>query len=283
MKIAVLGCDGSHSIEYARRLIKHQSVNKIVFWDQDPRHAHDKKLQLPSSSTTDSLQDAIDGAAICLVTGRYASSHDLPAEAALSAPVFTYVDKPGFSTPEVAERLFALSKSNDVMLTGFSPFVCSKDFQKFKLTYQNADHFTVACPAFCYSINETGANDISFYASHACDLLCHLVDSQIVDARTTELRNGIAASVTFKTKQSATLYLPFVQEEFYHVTASSGAETSTLKIDPWGDSFDATTDYILGSVSSKLHNYSINYPATIESLRLVQIIKQQAGDNAWKK
>jgi hypothetical protein len=278
MKIAILGCDGSHAEAYALLLAPHV----VSFWDASSSHAKSKHALVPKAKAYEDLTAAVQECDLAMVVGRYADSHFSPASVALALGKRVYIDKPGLTSLAQARELSRMADEKKIALCGFSPFVLDSNFIRFQERWVRAQHFVVACPAFCLGITEPGANDLSFYASHATDLLCHLNSSQPTSARTHIDATGIWVDVTFQDGRHGALQLPFKAEEFYHVTAYQGAEVETIHLDPWGDMYENTARFVSANLAN-LEWAKGQFDRSLHGHWLMDEIKRLAGEHAWKK
>ena len=281
MKIAILGCDSSHAEEYTRVLLS-RGVSVSVFWDPDPQVALNKHKIYGVGEVFVELEDAISNADLIMVEGRYGDSHFYPARAALLKGKRVYIDKPATMNAAEARQLAEIADERRAVLRSFSPFLLDSSYYKFCQMNNDNSAFLVSCPAFCWAINDEKTKDISFYASHGTDLLSRLISEMPNEVKVTPNEKGLWVDVFYHSGKRGVLNLVDRTEEFYRVISLCGNKLDSIDINPFGDMYERTADYILDELTNDEWFHG-QFDQTVVSMHLIDEIKLHAGARAWRK
>jgi len=281
MRIGILGCDSSHTEEYTR-IFSSRGVAVNVYWDPDPEVARDKQKIFGVGEVVTDLKDAISNVDLIMVEGRYGDSHFSPAKEALLEGKRVYIDKPATINATEAQELAKLADERRTVLSSFSPFVLDSSYQDFFRAHHGSSTFVISSPAFCRTIYHEKARDISFYSSHATDLLAHLIRGFPAEVKVTPNEEGLWVDVFYESGRRGVINLIDDADEFYRVVSLSGTNLNLLDINPFGDMYERTADYILETFS-KQEWHPGQFDQALASMHLIDEIRIKAGTRAWKK
>ncbi len=281
MKIAILGCDSSHTEEYTRVFMA-RGLSVSFFWDPDPQVAREKHNIYGVGEVVIQLEDAISKADLVMVEGRYGDSHFHPAKEALLMGKKVYIDKPATLNASEARRLAKVANEQRAVLRSFSPLLLDSKYQEFCQLNKESSVFLVSSPAFCWVIDHEKTKDLSFYASHGTDLLSRLIPEMPKEVKVTPNEKGLWVDVFYYSGVRGVLNLVDKAEEFYRVLALSGHKQESIDINPFGDMYERTADYILNEFSKEEWRHD-QFDQALVSMYLIDQIKLLSGARAWKK
>ncbi len=240
MTINILGCDGSHGLEYAR--IYSGLGHDVLVWDAQTALAEHVVQHLTGCHL---LRDVsmMEGD-LSLVTGRYVTSHFLPAKYSLTRRIPTYIDKPGIEFSSDLEYLLSLAERDGIPLCGFSPLLKSSEYLELLAQHTNQVK-RVVTPAFCSGIDDERARCISFYGSHGVDLVTHDKSVPITRVSTSLASSCFTTTITFEDGDVRVLELLRDTEEIYILHFESNGYTQNTTIDPYGDFYMNTANYLI--------------------------------------
>ena len=277
----MLGCDSSHTEEYTRIFLS-RGVSVSAFWDPDLQVAKDKQKIYGVGEVVVDLKDAIANADIIMVEGRYGDSHFSPAKEALLRGKRVYIDKPATINEFEARELAGIANNHRTVLRSFSPYILDSSYKTFWESHDESLMFLVSCPAFCWTINHEKARDISFYSSHATDLLANLIREMPNKVEVTINDEGLWVDVFYNSGKRGVINIIDKADEFYRVISISGTKFDLLDINPFGDMYERTADYILETFSN-LEWSPGQFDQAVASMHLIDQIRLKAGSRAWKK
>ena len=117
IKIAMLGCDSSHTEAYSQLLHTQSSpfwgkakINWL--WGENHQQAQDKAKKNDIPYVCESVQQAVSEADLVLVSGRYGDSHIEPAKIAITKGKPTYIDKPLTNDYSQAKDIAKIAKES---------------------------------------------------------------------------------------------------------------------------------------------------------------------------
>lgn len=281
MKIAILGCDSTHTEEYTR-IFQSRGVLVNAFWDPDPQVARGKQSIFGIGEVVTKLEDAISKGDIILVEGRYGDSHFYPAREALMKGKRVYIDKPATLNSIEAQQLSKIADEHHAVLRSFSPILLDSSYREFCQLNSKSSAFLISSPTFCWTIDNEKAKDLSFYASHGTDLLSRLILEMPKQVKVTPYEKGLWVDVFYHSGLRGVLNLVDKAEEFYRVISISGERADLIDINPFGDMYERTADYILEELSNERW-YDGQFNEALASMHMIDEIKIQAGDRAWRK
>jgi len=274
MNIAILGCESSHAEEFSARIHGNKLGKVTHVWDENHSLAKQKQNQIGADYCFKEIDKSFDEVDMVLIEGRYADSHFLPAYEALSREIPVYIDKPATSSYIEAKRLSELANFKKVPLRSFTAMAMSSEFKKFTSETHGFNHFIVGCPALCNGIDDDKAKDLSFYASHATDLLTILVKTRPTNVMCKLVNEVIWVTVEFDGGYLGSLYLPLKSEEFYFVQAMKNERLVQANINPFGDMYDNIVEYICNTFPDEGWN-EFQFNNAINSMWIIDQIKKQ--------
>lgn len=281
MRIAILGCDSSHTEEYTRTFLS-RGVCVSIYWDPDPQVAKNKQQIYGVGKVIVDLEDAISNADLIMIEGRYGDSHFLPAREALLKGKRVYIDKPATINALEAKELARIADERRAVLRSFSPIISDSNYQEFRQAHEESSAFLISSPAFCWTIHHEKARDISFYSSHATDLLSNLIREVPVKVEVTTNDKGVWVDVFYASGRRGVINLVDDADEFYKVISISGINLELLEINPFGDMYERTADFILGTFSEQEWLLG-QFDQAVVSMHMIDEIRLKAGARAWKK
>ncbi len=253
-----------------------------VFWDPDPQVASEKHKIYGVGEVAIQLEDAISKADLVMVEGRYGDSHFHPAKEALLMGKKVYIDKPATFNACEARKLAKVANDQRAILRSFSPLLLDSQYQEFFQSNKQSSAFFVSSPAFCWVIDHEKTKDLSFYASHGTDLLSRLIPEMPKEVKVTPYEKGLWVDVFYYSGVRGVLNLVDKAEEFYRVLTFSGHKQESININPFGDMYERTADYILNEFSKAEWRHD-QFDQAIVSMHLIDQIKLLSGARAWRK
>ncbi len=253
IKIAMLGCDSSHTEAYAELLNNKKSdfygrASIDWLWGEDMAQAKEKAAQVNIKNIASTPEEAVEHADIVFVSGRYGDSHFYPASVAVKAKKPTYVDKPFTNQLNEAIQLSRLARAMKTPLCSFTPFVFSNEFQtlfKKSSTIEGLHSIHISGPADSVYLNNERSKQLPFYGVHVTDLCVALCGSGIKNVFAQKNEKGISAVAEHKNGIHFTLNFPYGIKELYHCSLYGAEEVLHFNIDAWGNFYHNTLDYLL--------------------------------------
>jgi predicted dehydrogenase len=281
IKIAMLGCDSSHTEAYANILHDKNSPffnrAKIKWiWGQDPGQARTKASSLGIECVLASLADSrLNDADLFMVSGRFGEDHFEPAQSALQFGKPTYIDKPFTNCSRKALELKNLSEQYGSPLTSFSPLKFSEEMIQFKTRSVQLGHLKsvhISCPENSQAITDPKADNLYFYGIHASDLLCSIIKTGIRSIRAAKSSTGHKAEIVYADDSRAEINLMRDVDEFYKVLVQGSQSMALFEINPFGNFFQNTMEFILGSlISGNLIEAPLS--EAIESVKIIEAME----------
>jgi len=255
ISIALLGADSTHTEAFASRLNGENSPWKdrarvISIWGEDGAQASDKAASLGIERVSASAPEALEGADLAMVIGRFADSHAEPAEAALRAGVPTFVDKPFTPSREEAERLAEISQRTGTPLCSSSPLRFAAELLDLKQELAEAgDDFlsaVVTVPANCTDLGPDPRLDSAFfYGIHGLEMLLELVGHDFSAPEVHYGRTAITAHFELATGRTAVFQLVRDTVEFYRADLYTRQKALSREIDLDGSFYGRELSFLI--------------------------------------
>jgi predicted dehydrogenase len=285
IRIAMLGCDSSHTEAYSSLFHSNDSAffgqAKIEWlWGEDKEQALQKASACGIDNVLDSLNDErLADADMIMVCGRYGDSHFLPAKRAIELRKPTYVDKPFTNNYSEAVKLKELAVDNKVPLMSFSPLRLAKEVAEVKVEKNNlGDSYgaVVSCPANTLLIKDKRAEKIHFYGVHAADILCSVYGTGVQKLKAEKSNAGIWVSLVYSDGRHATLNLPLNVDEFYHIVIFGTKGSIVKEVDAYGDFYERTVEVLLNELSAGECRHSLE--DACESIMILDAIERSLDE-----
>lgn len=262
IRIALLGCDSTHTEAFASRLngsngLFRDRAQVVSLYGQDNVQAASKAAALGITKVCLSIEEALDGADLAMVIGRFGESHFGPAQLAILRGIPTFVDKPFTVSFSEAQELAALAHNTGVPLTSSSPLRFSREVMAFKnmIAARPASELAsvvVTVPASCTDLGpDPRLNSAFFYGIHGIEMLLELVGHEIEDVKIAHGRTAIAAHLDLKSGITAVLQLIRGTAEFYSIDVhwTDASHHSVIQLD--GSYYDGVISYLIDGFLGK--------------------------------
>ena len=287
IKIAMLGCDSSHTEIYTSLINNSEQIFKneakvVMLWDEDYLMAQQKADLLGIQMVLKEISsDALAGVDFIMVTGRYARSHFKAAEKAILAGKPTYIDKPFTDDIETAEKIIFLSQKQNVPIMSFSSLKFSREVKNAKSFFlSRADNFLViiTCPFNTSSISNLINPGFNFYSIHAVDMLTEIINSEILTVSAKQNLDGIFVNIEFADKKIALINLPFDADELFLIDIYGKKEVAHFSVDLNGDFYQETLKILVEELAcNKITSAPIS--GAYKSIRILDMIKLSLKNN----
>jgi len=257
IKIAMLGCDSSHTEAYSELLHKKESAffgkaRVEWLWGEDINQAKTKAKLCGIKNVVNVLDDpCLDEADMFMIMGRYGDSHFLPAMRALKTLKPTYIDKPFTNNLMEAEKILHFVRDKQVSLMSFSPLRFAKEVLEVKAqlkSHGNLYGAIVSGPANTNLIPGPRAQQLHFYGIHAVDILCSLFGTNVNKIKAEKSNIGIWVILTYSDGKHASLNLPYNKSEFYQFTLFGQEKESAVSINPYETFYEETMKVLLNEL-----------------------------------
>lgn len=236
ISIALLGCDSTHTKLFAE-ILQSNKLNLGVrikiksLWGVDANQANQQARLIGLEGCAKSVEHALDGVDLALVLGRFGNSHFIPARAALSLGIPTFVDKPFTANLAEAVELIELSEKNNTYLTSASALRFANELKPISEKSMNAPLFmTVVAPANCIDLgNDPRFNSVFFYGVHAVEMLLQVMGINMTRLVVSSGPKVVSANIKFENSE-ASVHLVRGVDEFYQVNWYKESEAMSQKI-----------------------------------------------------
>lgn len=253
IRIAMLGCDSSHTEAYSELLHKKDSpfygkARIEWLWGEDIHQATEKAAACGIKQVVQSLDDAcLNEADFFMVLGRYGSSHYIPTKKAIGFGKPIYVDKPFTNSYSEAIELKQFAKEKNIPLASFSPLRFSAEVLQLKKSLNKNEMYgaVISGPAKTDMIKDPRAQQLHFYGIHAVDILCALYGTGVKKIKADKSEKGIWVGLEYENGKHATLNMPYNASEFYHMVVYSKNGVVAQNIDPYGTFYEETMKALL--------------------------------------
>ncbi len=280
IKIAMLGCDSSHTEAYTELLHDSKSeffgkARVISLWGENQQQAKEKASLLGIENVTHTPQEAIQDADVVFVSGRYGESHYYPASVAINSLKPTYVDKPFTNDWKEAKALSNLAKEKNVPLCSFTPFIHATEFidlQERIKCLKGLQSAHLVGPADSTFLQTEQSKKLPFYGVHITDLAIALLGTGIKNVYSMRNNKAITAIAEHSSGVHITLNFPYGIKELYEVSAFGSEKIEHCAIDAWGDFYQNTLRYLLENMrTGEFQQYSLEQ--SCESIALLNAIE----------
>jgi predicted dehydrogenase len=226
--VAILGCDSTHTSIFANLLQSEGLEVGVIFrihslWGEDSAEAYLKAVELGLERNSSTIENALEGADIALVLGRFGRSHYLPTKLALSLSIPTFVDKPFTENYSQAFELVGLAKNKHVPLFSTSALRFSNEVSILKKNLAGVNFsLTASAPASCIDMGFNPAfESVFFYGVHAVEMIFELMGSDLREYYFKFTNEVILVFLNFGNKKKAKLNLVRNAAEFYKICIKS--------------------------------------------------------------
>lgn len=286
IRIAMLGCDSSHTEAYAELL--HKAGSKFYgrariewLWGEDMGQATAKAAAVGIANVLTSLDDdRMKEADFIMVNGRYGDSHFIPARKAIESGKPVYVDKPFTNNYSEAVALKELAEENKVLLRSFSPLRYATEIVQAKKRIVSAGKIyaaVVSGPANTNAIEHPKAKKLHFYAVHAADILVSVFGTGVRTIRAKRTSDGIWVDLSYNDR-NAVLNLPLDVKEFYHLALFGTGNVIACSADPYGDFYERTMEVLLNEMLLAPGN-NTEIEEACESILILDSIERSLTEN----
>lgn len=255
-KIAFLGADSTHTEAFGELingpLSKFSGLAKVIsIWGQDFLQAQEKSKLIGIERACHSVEEALEGADLAMVIGRFADDHFLPASISLSKSIPTFVDKPYTSTLKEARGLSEMAIRQNTLLASSSPLRFCKEIPLVKEIISRSSgggHAIVSIPLNCIDLgSDPRLNSAFFYGIHGVEILLELIGSRVTNYILEKKDFGIEAKVLFEDGKFS--FLKFIKDmpEDYFIEFIDGDELFSLKVELDGSYYLKEVEMILNN------------------------------------
>lgn len=270
MKVVIIGTSSSHTLEYGKRLVARGCLHGI--WSEDEKSLLEICDVLKVSQRFKTLSDAIQSSDLVMVLGRYGDEHLVPATIAGEFGKKCYVDKPFTNCGEDA-RLLAGRSPKDALVS-FSPYRFSQELKTFDDLPGSFTSMHLCVPMNTLLIEDKRAKKIHFYGIHGIDLALKFLGSDTLVQHVEKTASGAWVQLVNERNQKACIDFFKDREEFYSITMAGPAWSRHAVIDPYGDMYDRTLDFLLGDyVLGK--NLSAPLKEAVRSIEILDEIERK--------
>lgn len=260
LRVAFLGSDSTHTEAFGR-LINGAGApfagraEVVAIWGSDPAQTATKAADIGIANIAGSPEEALDGADVAMVIGRFAESHADPAMTAISRRVPTFVDKPFTDSSEAARRLIVAAEDKGVPLCSSSPLRFAPELKSIAaVPICGSATIFAAGPAACTDLGpDPRLNSAFFYGIHALEMLLELAGADITQHQITFGPRFIHVHLDMASGNAGSLMLVRDAPEFYSIGRIDGAGQTTATIELDGGYYRAELDHLLGDFLAGRH------------------------------
>ena len=185
IKIALLGCDSTHTEEFAERInfcgspfFKNAKV--VSIYGDLLAQAIIKAKKLGIERVASSIEEALEDIDLAMVIGRFGDSHYTPVLKSINAGIPVFVDKPFTSDFSQALDLVRITKKKNILLTSCSPLRFANEISNCKQFISKIEEnlltIIVSVPANCTDLgSDPRFNSPFFYGIHGIEILLELI------------------------------------------------------------------------------------------------------------
>jgi len=281
IQIAFLGSDSTHVEAFAKRINPpgssfHQKSRVVSLWGEDSAQASAKAAALGIPRAARSLSDALKGADLAFVLGRFGDSHRAPALAAIERGLPTFVDKPFTLSLQEAEELARRAAQKKVPLMSSSPLRFAKELSAFKekTRGQAIRSLVVSAPANCIDLpgRDPRFDSPFFYGIHGIEMLLQAAGG--IGRGFKAIAGASAASVVVDFGAfSGVLNLLRGTKEFYAFEGYAGTERHEFTIDLDGSCYDAELAFLLETFAEG--KGTIPMDGTLQAIAILEDVRNR--------
>ena len=258
IRIAMLGCDSSHTETYTQLINSQNSVfsNKAKLewlWGTNHEQAKSKGSSLDIMNVCDNIEDAIKDADLVFVSNRFGDDHFFPAKIALEKKKAVYIDKPFTNNHQETLELSKISAENNVPLYSFSAYRFSNEVQKTMeqiYSSQNLIGGTFSCPADCKDIPDLRVKDIHWYGVHITDIIVALFGTDFISVFAQKSEKGWWVNLTHKSGMHFTLNFTINANDFLHYSIYHRESVVHQNIATDGTYYANTLSFLLNNLKT---------------------------------
>ena len=259
IRIAFLGCDSTHTEAFAKRINPLRApfngrAKVVSIWGEDLSQATAKATTLEIDRVAATPADAVEGADLVMVIGRFGESHFAAAKAAIDAGLPTFVDKPFTVNSVEARQLATMARQRDIPLFSASPLRFAKEVAALKTQIAKDggwECIAAAVPANCTDLgNDPRLNSVFFYGIHGLEMLLELTGHDIADAAISYGNRAISVRIEFESGRTALFELIRNTPEFYEIASYTKATAQRLNISLDGSYYETELEALLGGFAT---------------------------------
>jgi len=242
IRVALLGSDSTHVEAFARRIVPaeapfHGVAEICALYGEDRREAELKAATLGIPFVANSAEEAVAGANLAMVVGRFADSHVGHAMTALARGIPTFVDKPFAASGEEARKLVEFAIRHRTPLCSCSPLRFAREVVGLR-DLLNGDldwrMLTVSAPAEASDLGfDPRLQRVLFYGIHGAEVLMELFPTPSRDFVLSKDARSVTATTRRSDGRMLRLELLFDIDEAYgiNVTATDGPPPIAISLD----------------------------------------------------
>lgn len=239
IRIAFLGSDSTHTEAFAKLTntagAPFAHIAQVCsIWGLDDAQTRSKAAANGIGRVAKTAEEALDGADLAMVIGRFADSHFDPAMMALKCGVPTFVDKPFTDNSTRARALIGFARDRGVALCSSSPLRFAKELAGMRKAGSAPATFLSFAPATCTDLGpDPRLNSAFFYGIHALEILLEVVGHEIETKCISYGRRFISVMLDVVGGDSAQLLLVRDTPEFYSIGRidRAGQTSATIELD----------------------------------------------------
>lgn len=282
IRIAFLGCDSTHTEAFANRINPpgapfHGRARVVSIWGEDKAQAAAKAAALEIERVAATPAEALAGADLAMVIGRFGESHYAPTVEALKAGLPTFVDKPFTVNADEARRLASLARERGVPLCSASPLRFTREVEELKSLIAadgGWECIAAAVPAACTDLGPDPRLDSAFfYGIHGLEMLLELAGHDIADTAIGYGSRAISVRIEFKNGRSALFELVRNAPEFYEIAAYTKTSARRLSVTLDGSYYAAELDALLGKFAAR--GEFVPLDSTLAAIELLERIERE--------
>jgi predicted dehydrogenase len=253
IKIAILGCDSSHTEAYTSLINKPGSpfygqARVCWIWGENIDEARSKAKALDIECVLSDLDTyQLLDADLLMVIGRFGDSHSYPALKAIELGKPTFIDKPFTNSDSQANEIMELAFIRDVPIMSFSPLRFSEEIISINTKVnklETAITLVATCPLLTNSIVDERATSIYFYSIHAVDVMLSIIDSRPKSVCAIKHAAGVWVTLRFENDTVSSVNLTVGKEEIYNVVLFEDGQIRSIDINPEGIFYQKTLEVL---------------------------------------
>ena len=253
IKIAILGCDSTHTEAYASLINKPGSpfygrAKVCCIWGESIEEARSKAKALDIEFVLSDLDaPQLSDADLLMVIGRFGDSHYYPAIKAIELGKPTFIDKPFTNSDSQANEIMEIASIRNVPIMSFSPLRFSEEIISINTKVnklENAITLVATCPLLTNSIADERAASIYFYSIHAVDVMLSIIDSLPKSVYAIKHAAGVWVTLRFENDTVSSVNLTVGKEEIYNVVLFEDGRIRSIDINPEGVFYQKTLEVL---------------------------------------
>lgn len=283
IKIAILGCDSTHTEAYTTLINDtqgpfHQAAKVCWIWGESKEQAIKKAEILNIENVLDEPDPhSLKNADLIMVVGRFGDSHFKPAMAAIESGKPVFVDKPFTNSDKEAAAIIAFADEKNVPLISFSPLRFADEVLLLRSQYpdsSNIQTIIATSPMITRTILDDRVNSVYFYSIHAVDMLLSFIKKSPVSVSAHKYDRGVWVTIIFEDHRVSTLNLTIDQPETYQITLFDlDGKIINVNIDPDGQYYKNTLSFLFKEISS-LNMGEVTLTQSYDSIRILTAVEK---------